>query len=82
MKTLQRLKLKDKTLVYLTSDQGPHLEEISIHGEVHRGYSGIYKGRESTVYIRGKSIMGRTAMFVEGSYTSEGGKWLVEQPCL
>lgn len=45
MKSLERLKLKENTLVYLTSDQGPHLEEISIHGEVHRGYNGIYKGR-------------------------------------
>lgn len=45
MKTLEQLELTDKTLVYLTSDQGPHLEEISIRGEVHRGYSGIYKGR-------------------------------------
>lgn len=48
MKTLERLKLKDKTLAYLTSDQGPHLEEISMHGEVHRGYNGIYKGRAYT----------------------------------
>lgn len=47
MNTLERLKLKDNTLVYLTSDQGPHLEEISVHGEVHRGYNGIYKGRTS-----------------------------------
>ncbi|KAF7689435.1 hypothetical protein HF521_012788 [Silurus meridionalis] len=44
MQTLERLKLRENTLVYLTSDQGPHLEEISIHGEVHRGYNGIYKG--------------------------------------
>lgn len=44
MQTLDRLKLKGNTLVYVTSDQGPHLEEISIHGEVHRGFSGIYRG--------------------------------------
>lgn len=44
MQTLERLNLKENTLVYMTSDQGPHLEEISIHGEMHGGYSGIYKG--------------------------------------
>lgn len=44
MQTLERLNLKEKTLVYMTSDQGPHLEEISIHGEMHGGFSGIYKG--------------------------------------
>lgn len=44
MQTLERLNLKQNTLVYMTSDQGPHLEEISIHGEMHGGYSSIYKG--------------------------------------
>lgn len=44
MQTLERLNLKQNTLVYMTSDQGPHLEEISIHGEMHGGYNGIYKG--------------------------------------
>ncbi|KTG04602.1 hypothetical protein cypCar_00011111 [Cyprinus carpio] len=41
---LERLNLKENTLVYMTSDQRPHLEEISIHREMHGGYSGIYKG--------------------------------------
>ncbi|XP_039239325.1 steryl-sulfatase isoform X3 [Pipra filicauda] len=36
--------LSDKTLVYFTSDQGAHVEEISSAGEVHGGYNGIYKG--------------------------------------
>ncbi|XP_051560547.1 steryl-sulfatase-like [Myxocyprinus asiaticus] len=58
MKTLERLKLKENTLVYLTSDQGPHLEEISIHGEVHRGCSGIYKAGKSTNWEGGIRVPG------------------------
>lgn len=46
MQTLDRLKLTENTLVYLTSDQGAHLEEISATGEVHRGWNGIYKGEK------------------------------------
>lgn len=46
MQTLDRLKLRENTLLYLTSDQGAHLEEISARGEVHRGWNGIYKGKE------------------------------------
>lgn len=44
MKTLDRLQLRETTLVYLTSDQGAHVEEISATGEVNRGWNGIYKG--------------------------------------
>lgn len=46
MEALDRLKLSENTLVYLTSDQGAHLEEISATGEVHRGFNGIYKGKK------------------------------------
>ncbi|NXD72390.1 STS sulfatase, partial [Eolophus roseicapillus] len=41
---LDKYNLSDKTLVYFTSDQGAHVEEISSSGEVHGGYNGIYKG--------------------------------------
>uniref|UniRef100_A0AAY5EZQ9 Sulfatase N-terminal domain-containing protein n=1 Tax=Electrophorus electricus TaxID=8005 RepID=A0AAY5EZQ9_ELEEL len=58
MKTLERLELKEKTLVYLTSDQGPHLEEISVHGEVHHGYSGIYRAGKSTNWEGGIRVPG------------------------
>uniref|UniRef100_A0A3Q1BYQ0 Sulfatase N-terminal domain-containing protein n=1 Tax=Amphiprion ocellaris TaxID=80972 RepID=A0A3Q1BYQ0_AMPOC len=44
MEALERLNLRENTLVYLTSDQGAHLEEISASGEVMRGWNGIYKG--------------------------------------
>lgn len=44
MQTLDRLSLRENTLVYLTSDQGAHLEEVSAAGQVHGGWNGIYKG--------------------------------------
>lgn len=50
MRTLERHKLEENTLVYLTSDQGAHLEEISATGEVNRGWNGIYKGGKQLVY--------------------------------
>lgn len=50
MQTLERLNLQENTLVYFTSDQGAHLEEISATGEVHRGWNGIYKGGNHLVY--------------------------------
>lgn len=58
MQTLEHLNLKENTLVYMTSDQGPHLEEISIHGEMHGGYSGIYKAGKSTNWEGGIRIPG------------------------
>lgn len=44
---LEELKLANNTLVYFTSDQGAHVEEVSTKGEVHGGSNGIYKGEES-----------------------------------
>lgn len=62
MQTLDRLKLTENTLVYLTSDQGAHLEEISATGEVHRGWNGIYKGEkpESPLWDSVAGRKGRT----------------------
>ncbi|NXA64433.1 STS sulfatase, partial [Mohoua ochrocephala] len=48
----------DKTLVYFTSDQGAHVEEISSAGEVHGGYNGIYKGGKSTNWEGGIRVPG------------------------
>ncbi|XP_007442293.2 steryl-sulfatase-like [Python bivittatus] len=42
---LDRWNLSGQTLVYFTSDQGAHLEEISDNGEVQGGFNGIFKGR-------------------------------------
>ncbi|KAM4601587.1 steryl-sulfatase [Polymixia lowei] len=58
VQTLDRLKLRGNTLVYLTSDQGAHLEEISARGEVHRGWNGIYKAGKSTNWEGGIRVPG------------------------
>lgn len=44
MQALDKFNLRDNTLVYLTSDQGGHVEEISATGVVQGGWNGIYKG--------------------------------------
>ncbi|KAM7375002.1 hypothetical protein PAMA_014203 [Pampus argenteus] len=58
MQTLDRLSLRENTLVYLTSDQGAHLEEISAGGEVHGGWNGIYKAGKSTNWEGGIRVPG------------------------
>ncbi|NXD35646.1 STS sulfatase, partial [Copsychus sechellarum] len=55
---LEKQNLSDKTLVYFTSDQGAHVEEISSAGEVHGGYNGIYKGGKSTNWEGGIRVPG------------------------
>ncbi|NXR31389.1 STS sulfatase, partial [Zosterops hypoxanthus] len=55
---LEKHNLSDKTLVYFTSDQGAHVEEISSTGEVHGGYNGIYKGGKSTNWEGGIRVPG------------------------
>ncbi|KAM6093715.1 steryl-sulfatase isoform 3-T9 [Chlamydotis macqueenii] len=55
---LEKYNLSDKTLVYFTSDQGAHVEEISSSGEVHGGYNGIYKGGKSTNWEGGIRVPG------------------------
>ncbi|KAL2087829.1 hypothetical protein ACEWY4_016657 [Coilia grayii] len=58
LRALERLQLAEQTLVYLTSDQGPHLEEISVRGEVHHGSSGIYRAGKSTNWEGGIRVPG------------------------
>ncbi|XP_008282314.1 steryl-sulfatase [Stegastes partitus] len=58
METLDRLNLRQNTLVYLTSDQGAHLEEVSSSGEVHGGWNGIYKAGKSTNWEGGIRVPG------------------------
>ncbi|XP_039870747.1 steryl-sulfatase [Simochromis diagramma] len=58
METLDRLGLRGKTLVYLTSDHGAHLEEISARGDVHGGSNGIYKAGKSTNWEGGIRVPG------------------------
>ncbi|XP_023282694.1 steryl-sulfatase [Seriola lalandi dorsalis] len=58
IQTLDRLGLRGNTLVYLSSDQGAHLEEISASGEVLRGWNGIYKAGKSTNWEGGIRVPG------------------------
>lgn len=44
MNVLEELRLANRTLVYFSSDQGAHVEEVTTKGEVHGGSNGIYKG--------------------------------------
>ncbi|KAM6894076.1 steryl-sulfatase [Xenentodon cancila] len=55
---LERLKLRENTLIYLTSDQGAHLEEASAAGQVHGGWNGIYKAGKSTNWEGGIRVPG------------------------
>ncbi|XP_078078654.1 steryl-sulfatase [Mustelus asterias] len=56
--SLDRRNLSSRTLVYFTSDQGAHVEEISDSGEVHGGWNGIYKGGKSTNWEGGIRVPG------------------------
>ncbi|XP_041055248.1 steryl-sulfatase-like isoform X2 [Carcharodon carcharias] len=56
--SLERLNLSNRTLVYFTSDQGAHIEEISDAGEVHGGWNGIYKGGKATNWEGGIRVPG------------------------
>ncbi|XP_072290232.1 steryl-sulfatase [Eucyclogobius newberryi] len=58
LQTLDRLGLSGNTVVYLTSDQGAHLEEVSATGERHGGSNGIYKAGKSTNFEGGIRVPG------------------------
>ncbi|XP_026157037.1 steryl-sulfatase [Mastacembelus armatus] len=58
VQTVDRLRLTENTLFYLTSDQGAHLEEISVRGEVHSGWNGIYKAGKATNWEGGIRVPG------------------------
>ncbi|KAM9021189.1 steryl-sulfatase isoform 2-T5 [Ara ararauna] len=71
---LDKYNLSDKTLVYFTSDQGAHVEEISSSGEVHGGYNGIYKGGKSTNWeggIRVPGLLRWPGVIQAGAYLDE-----------
>ncbi|PKK30340.1 steroid sulfatase (microsomal), isozyme S, transcript variant X1 [Columba livia] len=71
---LEKYNLSDKTLVYFTSDQGAHVEEISSSGEVHGGYNGIYKGGKSTNWeggIRVPGLLRWPGVIQAGAYIDE-----------
>uniref|UniRef100_A0A2D4MQH0 Sulfatase N-terminal domain-containing protein n=2 Tax=Micrurus spixii TaxID=129469 RepID=A0A2D4MQH0_9SAUR len=58
LQVLDQWNLSKHTLVYFTSDQGAHLEEISDNGEVHGGHNGIFKGGKSTNWEGGIRVPG------------------------
>ncbi|NXI53949.1 STS sulfatase, partial [Chloroceryle aenea] len=71
---LEKHNLSDKTLVYFTSDQGAHVEEISSSGEVHGGYNGIYKGGKSMNWeggIRVPGLLRWSGVIQAGAYIDE-----------
>lgn len=56
--TLDCLDLSKNTVVYLTSDQGAHVEEVSASGERHGGYNGIFKSGKGTNFEGGIRVPG------------------------
>lgn len=44
LQTLDTLGFTDSTLVYFTSDNGGHLEEMDVNGQRNGGHNGIYRG--------------------------------------
>uniref|UniRef100_A0A8C0JKG1 Steroid sulfatase n=1 Tax=Canis lupus dingo TaxID=286419 RepID=A0A8C0JKG1_CANLU len=58
LNVLDELKLANNTLVYFTSDQGAHVEEVTTKGEVHGGSNGIYKGGKANNWEGGIRIPG------------------------
>ncbi|XP_032736121.1 steryl-sulfatase [Lontra canadensis] len=58
LNVLEELKLANNTLVYFTSDQGAHVEEVNTKGEVHGGSNGIYKGGKANNWEGGIRVPG------------------------
>ncbi|XP_043853852.1 steryl-sulfatase isoform X1 [Dromiciops gliroides] len=58
LKALDKKKLTNKTLVYFTSDQGAHIEEVTDKGDIHGGSNGIYKGGKANNWEGGIRIPG------------------------
>ncbi|XP_070222416.1 steryl-sulfatase isoform X1 [Bos mutus] len=55
---LDELKLANNTLVYFSSDQGAHVEEVTVKGEVQGGSNGIYKGGKANNWEGGIRVPG------------------------
>lgn len=53
LQKLEELGLAENTLVYFTSDNGPHLEEEGLNGEVDGGCAGPFKGGKGQSSVDG-----------------------------
>ncbi|XP_053772973.2 steryl-sulfatase isoform X2 [Desmodus rotundus] len=58
LNVLEELRLTNNTLVYFSSDQGAHVEEVSSKGEVHGGSNGMYKGGKGNNWEGGIRVPG------------------------
>ncbi|XP_066106281.1 steryl-sulfatase isoform X1 [Saccopteryx bilineata] len=58
LNVLEELGLTNSTLVYFTSDQGAHVEEVTAKGERHGGSNGIYKGGKANNWEGGIRVPG------------------------
>ncbi|XP_008579174.1 PREDICTED: steryl-sulfatase [Galeopterus variegatus] len=58
LNVLDELKLANTTLVYFTSDQGAHVEEVTSKGQMHGGSNGIYKGGKANNWEGGIRVPG------------------------
>ncbi|KAM5221083.1 steryl-sulfatase [Ctenodactylus gundi] len=58
LSVLEELGLTNDTLIYFTSDQGAHVEEVTTRGEIHGGSNGIYKGGKANNWEGGIRVPG------------------------
>uniref|UniRef100_G1U4T2 Sulfatase N-terminal domain-containing protein n=1 Tax=Oryctolagus cuniculus TaxID=9986 RepID=G1U4T2_RABIT len=58
LQVLDKLGLAGCTLVYFSSDQGAHVEEVMATGEVHGGSNGIYRGGKANNWEGGIWVLG------------------------
>ncbi|KAK1347074.1 hypothetical protein QTO34_000938 [Cnephaeus nilssonii] len=58
LNVLEELQLTNNTLVYFTSDQGAHVEEVTPKGERHGGSNGIFKGGKGNNWEGGIRVPG------------------------
>ncbi|XP_022103782.1 steryl-sulfatase-like [Acanthaster planci] len=71
---LKRLGVDDNTFIYLTSDNGGHVEEFSEDGEREGGWNGIFKGGKASTWeggIRVPTIVKYPGVVAPGSQISE-----------
>ncbi|XP_072024020.1 steryl-sulfatase-like isoform X2 [Amphiura filiformis] len=74
MATLKRLGIADNTFVYLTSDNGGHVEEITEDDVREGGWNGIYKGSKGSSYeggIRVPTVVSYPGIIPAGLEASE-----------